>query len=317
MLKISLVTPSYNQGVFLTSTIKSVIDQNYPDLEYLVIDGGSSDNSVDIIKRYEKSLTYWISERDHGQCEAINKGWRRVTGEIIGYLNSDDLLLPGSLNRVSSFFENNPHVDFIYGNAIYIDKDGKTIGRLNGQPFDLRRLLLRIQTIPQPAMFFRRKLLDEIGYLDENLHYTMDFDFWLKIAKIYTIEYVPQDLAAMRLHTDAKTTSQQDLFYKDELIVLTRFFSQPGLSVSLKNAEPLAFARCYFRGAEALFRMGSFSESRDLIVRAIRLSPKVLLEDRNAILCFSHAVKSDLEPGYREKKNRIKGLFKRNRNPGE
>jgi glycosyltransferase involved in cell wall biosynthesis len=163
-LKISIVTPSFNQSVFLPFTIKSVLDQQYPKLEYIIIDGDSTDESADIIRIYEHALTYWVSEPDRGQSDAINKGWKRVTGDIIGYLNSDDLLLSGSLEQVSAFFERNKDVDFIYGNAIYIDENGNQIGRLNGSPFDLRQLLLRKQTIPKPTMFLRRKDMHDMGY---------------------------------------------------------------------------------------------------------------------------------------------------------
>jgi glycosyltransferase involved in cell wall biosynthesis len=310
-LKISIVTPSYNQATFLPSTIRSIRDQNYPNMEYIIIDGGSHDGSVDIIRQYEKFLTYWVSEPDRGQSDAINKGWKRVTGDIVGYLNSDDLLLPGSLDRVSAFFEKNENIDFIYGNAIYINESGETIGRLHGYPFDLHLLLLRKITIPQPAMFFRKSILDDIGYLDENLHYSMDFDFWLRTAKHHTLEHIPHDLAAMRLHSEAKTITQQDHFYQDELKILAKFFSQPNLSEKIKKVEKMAFAQCYMRGADALFKKGQFTESRCLGIKGVRLSPGVLLEDRIAILCLSLLIKYDLYPPWVKIKKRIRQTIKR------
>jgi glycosyltransferase involved in cell wall biosynthesis len=286
-LKISIVTPSFNQSVFLPLTISSVLDQHYPCLEYIIIDGGSTDGSADIIRNYEHSLAYWASEPDRGQSDAINKGWKRATGDIVGYLNSDDLLLPGSLEQMSAFFEKNNDVDFVYGNATYIDENGEQIGRLNGHPYDLRQLLLRKHTIPQPAMFFRRKLLADIGYLNEEFHYTMDFDFWLRTTLKHTMAYIPSDLAAMRMHSKAKTQSRQNLFYLDELNVLTKFFSQPGLPETIKKSESLVFARCYLRGADALFKLGQCADASHIARKGLAMSPWALLDIRIFVLCLS------------------------------
>jgi len=308
-LKISIVTPSYNQSKYLPFTIESVLDQQYPNLEYIIIDGGSSDQSIDIIKKYERSLSYWISEPDRGQSDAINKGWKRVHGDIIGYLNSDDLLLPGSLERVAVFFEKNKDVDFIYGNAIFIDESGKKIGRLNGHPFDLRLMLQRKITIPQPAMFFRKNLLDEIGYLDEDFHYTMDVDFCLRTAHHHTLIYLPYDLAAMRVHSEAKTLSMPDLFYLDELSALTKFFSQPHLPEKIKKCKNLAFARSYLRGSDALYKKGQFAESKRIAIEGLQLSLWAILDFRNLILCMSIMTGYDFyQLGVRMKK-RIRPLL--------
>lgn len=296
MLQISLVTPSYNQAGFLPRTIESVLGQGYPGLEYIIIDGGSSDTSAAVIRAHEQHLAYWVSEPDRGQSDAINKGWKRGRGDILGYLNSDDLLLPGALERVAAFFGSRKDVGLVYGNAVFIDESGRTTGRLDGQPFDLRRLLLREIDIPQPAMFFRRCVLDDVGFLDEEFHYTMDFDFWLRTAMHHTIEYLPCDLAAMRLHGGAKTVCRKDQFYRDELRILERFFSRPGLPATIRSAEKRAFARCYLRGAEALIARGRFGESGRLIVQGVRCSPGVLLNVRIAVLCCSQLIRYDLHP---------------------
>jgi len=309
-LKISLVTPSFNQSDYLPLTIESVLDQNYSNLEYIIIDGGSSDQSVAIIKKYESSLTYWISEPDRGQSDAINKGWKRIQGDIVGYLNSDDLLLPGSLERVSDFFEKNKEVDFIYGNAIYIDASGEKIGRLNGYPYNLRLLLFRKNMIPQPAMFFRKKVLDDVGYLDESFHYTMDFDFSLRTAHHHTIEYIPCDLAAMRLHRDAKSVSLQYLFYLDELKALKQFFSHPHVSENIKKYENEAYARCYLRGSDMLYKKGEFAESRQVAITGLRLSPLVVLNIRNLVLCLSIVTGFDFYQFGVRMKTRIKRILK-------
>jgi glycosyltransferase involved in cell wall biosynthesis len=286
-LKISLVTPSYNQSTFLPSTIESVLNQHYPNLEYIIMDGGSTDGSIEIIRNFEHNIDFWISESDQGQSDAINKGWKRSKGDIVGYLNSDDLLLPGSLTAISDFFKNNKDVDFIYGNALYIDESGKIIGRLNGHPFNLRSLLLRKQTIPQPTMFFRRKLLDDVGYLNEEFHYTMDLDFWLRTALKHTMAYIPLDLAAMRMHSKSKTVSLPDLFYLDELKAIENFFSRPDLPRNIINLKKLVVARCYLRGADSLFKSRRYKEARQIAEKGLWTAPLAFLDLRIIALCLS------------------------------
>lgn len=206
--KISIITPSYNQGSYIEDTILSVLNQNYPNLEYIIIDGGSNDSSVEVIKKYEEHLSYWVSEKDNGQSHAINKGFQRATGDIVAWINSDDVYVDNIFEFVSNYFINHPDVDMIYGNAEIIDKNGKTIMHRKEIPFDKVMgcfwgfgLL-----IPQPAAFWRRSIFEKIGYLDENLHFGMDSDLWRRIAvNGYTIKHVDKLFAKMRYHQDAKT----------------------------------------------------------------------------------------------------------------
>lgn len=206
--KISIITPSYNQGEFLEETIKSVLDQNYPNLEYIIMDGGSTDNSVDIIKKYQNRLKYWESKKDQGQSHAINKGFRRATGDIIGWLNSDDLYLPDTLQTVVRFFRQHPDIDMVYGDQIEIDASGQVIRAVRSSNFNRRALIANGISISQPTSFYRRKVFEGVGDLDENIHWNMDFEYVLRIAfNGYRIFYIKQPLAKFRLHSTSKTVT--------------------------------------------------------------------------------------------------------------
>jgi glycosyltransferase involved in cell wall biosynthesis len=208
---ISLVTPSLNQGKFLRTTIESVLSQQYPGLEYFVQDGGSADESLAILREYEGRVSF-VSEKDTGQAEAINRGLSRATGEILGYLNSDDLLLPGALRAVGETFASDPNLVMVYGQARFIDADGRPLGRCLTQKWEPRRLG-DFCFVTQPAAFWRRRVGSEIGEFDESLRHTMDYDYWLRIADRYpasAIRYLERDLAAARWHHDAKTVAGWD-----------------------------------------------------------------------------------------------------------
>lgn len=202
---ISIITPSYNQATFIEATIQSVLAQNYPRTEYLVMDGASTDGTISILRKYERILR-WQSEPDRGQADAINKGFRQSNGQIVAWLNSDDIYLPGALHRVARFFAQNPAVDVLYGDYWFIDDLGRTVMRRREIPFDAGILLYGLDYISQPTVFFRRRVLDQFGYLDESLHYGLDWEYWLRLARGGArFAHLPRYLAATRLHTAAKT----------------------------------------------------------------------------------------------------------------
>jgi len=219
--KISIITPSYNQGQYIEQTIISVLEQNYPNLEYIIIDGGSSDNSVEIIKKYEKQLKYWISEKDNGQSHAINKGFKKATGDIIAWLNSDDIYLPDTLNIVNNIFNKNPDIDIIYGDVINFTEKKEEYYKVS--EFKINDFLSRI-SIHQPAVFWRKKLLNNEGFLDESLYYTMDYDLWMRLFINYKSLKVNLPLAKFRMHNDSKTTSNPPELYLEYRKVISRFF---------------------------------------------------------------------------------------------
>lgn len=193
--KISIVTPSYNQGGFIERTIQSVLAQDYLNLEYIIIDGGSTDDTVDIIKKYDNRIAYWVSEPDKGQADAINKGFKMATGGIVAWLNSDDTYEPEAVKTISEVFKC-PEIDLIYGDCNIVDKEDKIIGKMDGGDFRYKKNLFNlICTIPQPATFFRRKILNEIGYLDTSLNLSMDFEYWIRASKAgKKIKHIPKKL---------------------------------------------------------------------------------------------------------------------------
>lgn len=206
---ISMVTCSYQQARYLDRAIRSVIEQDYPYLEYIVIDGGSTDGSDEIIRRHGHALAYWVSERDGGQTEALVKGFARATGEIHGWLCSDDLLLPGALDAVAEFFHANPRVTAAYGDALWIDADGNFLRPKKEMGFN--RFVFRHDHnyIPQPSMFWRRSLYDAVGGLDPEYDLAMDADLWDRFAQHAPIAHIPRYLSCMRWYREQKTRSRR------------------------------------------------------------------------------------------------------------
>ncbi|MDQ6911325.1 MAG: glycosyltransferase [Verrucomicrobiota bacterium] len=210
--RITVVTPSYNQGHFLGQTIESILSQKYPNLEYIIIDGGSNDDSVAIIKRYESELTFWVSEPDAGQTDAINKGLRRATGEIVTWLNSDDLHFPETLAKIAGAFGDSP-VDVVYGDYALITHGGREFLRRYEIPFDLNIMLYGVNFIGQPSAFFSRSLLDRFGYLDPSYHYAMDHEFWIRLARGgASFRHIKHCLSKYRYHAGSKTVDAREKF---------------------------------------------------------------------------------------------------------
>ncbi len=213
--KISIITPSYNQGQFIEETILSVINQNYPDLEYIIIDGGSTDNTLDIIKKYEKYITYWISEPDSGQSDAINKGLKIASGEIVNWLNSDDYYEPNILTKVAKEFENN-NINIVSGRGRLFQLN-QTVGYTKGvdiYPYNLAKTIGWLR-MDQPETFYRSSAIKKMGHLNTSLNYLMDRDWWLKYLLIYGvngISSISDVLVNFRLHEDSKTISQKEGF---------------------------------------------------------------------------------------------------------
>ena len=207
--RIAIVTPSFNQGHFLSATVDSVLDQNYPSLFYHVQDGASSDETVDLLKGYGDRIS-WRSETDDGQSDAINRGFRDIDCDIMAYLNSDDVLLPGTLASVASFFEKQPDVDFVYGHRIFIDYAGSEIGRAIYPAHD-GEALKYAGYVAQETMFWRRRVWDKVGPLDTGLHYALDWDFMLRAeAAGFKLARLRRFLACFRVHDEQKTTKNYE-----------------------------------------------------------------------------------------------------------
>lgn len=207
--KFSIVTPSFGQGHLIEKTLKSVIDQKYPNIEYFVEDGGSTDGTVEVLKRYTEHLSGWRSELDTGQANAINRGFARTSGEIMAWLNSDDLLLPGTVNTVAQFFLDNPKVDVVYGDRILIDENDFEIGRWI-VPGHSGKVLRWTCYIPQETLFWRRRAWDAVGgSVDESFSFAMDWDLLVRFNEAgLRFAHIPRFLGAFRVHMQQKTLSQ-------------------------------------------------------------------------------------------------------------
>jgi len=254
--KISIITPSYNQGQFLEETILSVLSQDYPNLEYIIVDGGSSDNSVSIIKKYEHHLSYWVSENDNGQAHAINKGLKRATGKIVNWLNSDDLLAPSALHIVGKAFRKNQESDFYYGDFSIVDSAGCEMFTRKNAPYCRYSLLYGRQLSCQPAVFFKRQLLDKVGYLDENLSFCMDQEFWARAAKDgHKFCQIKNNLAKTRFHSDTKTSMLQKDLYEEHKAIIRKYKKWGFKEGTIKEDLYYSFLNRAWRAVNAVSRL--------------------------------------------------------------
>ncbi len=228
MLKISIITPSFNQGQFIEQTIQSVLNQNYPNLEYIVMDGGSTDDTLSILKKYEGKLK-WFSGKDKGQSDAINKGLKMATGDIVAWLNSDDYFLPGMLRKVADEFEKNKKTQWVTGDYRIVDEKGKQIqsfipwykGLLRKHP--TFNMLSFANFIIQPSTFWKKNIMEEVGYLREEYHLCMDYDLWLRIMKKYQPAVFSTPLSAFRIHGTSKGKLQYGIQFKEEVQVAKQY----------------------------------------------------------------------------------------------
>lgn len=271
---VTIVTPSYNQGEFLEETILSVLDQDYPHIEYMIIDGGSTDSSVDIISKYANRLAYWISEPDRGQAHAINKGWERATGTIVAYLNSDDVYAPGAISAAVRALSANEDACMVYSDALYIDERGLSLGRRKASPFDLPRVMTTEAFMPQPTVFIRRRALDSVGLLDERLHMVMDYDLWMRLGLHYPAIYLPNVcLAKAREHAAAKSTAAVKRFPRERRRALNKLYGSNDLPTAIRRFRGPAYASTSFQQAVLAGRDGSVPEILQPLLRAIVESP--------------------------------------------
>ena len=254
---ISIVTPSFNQAKFIGEALESVRLQNNKNCEHLVIDGMSTDGTVDLLRNQivtaKRQSMYWISERDTGQSEALNKGFRRAKGEIIGWLNSDDRYRIGSFDRIVQAFEENPEVDIFYGDYLMVDDTGKVLEIRREIEFNAFILLYhRILYIPTTATFFRRRIFQEGNWLDERLQYAMDFEFFIRLSERgYRFKHIPQLLADFRLQPNSKTCSVPDLQRAEQQQVV---FAAAPLFCHLKSPAVRSLALILLRSIAGIWR---------------------------------------------------------------
>ncbi len=218
--RITVVTPSFNQAEFLERTILSVLNQNYPNLEYIIIDGGSTDGSVDIIRQYEDKLAFWVSEPDRGQTDAINKGLRRATGKWIAWQNSDDIYYPGVFEDLATVVEDNPQVGLVIGDMMLIDENDIQLRDIRYVTPSYKALLAEGMLLANQAAFWKREVQEKVGLINESLQCSFDYEWFLRLTNETVGLHVSKVWGALRLHSETKTSLQTDLFQKENQKIL-------------------------------------------------------------------------------------------------
>lgn len=288
---VSIVTPSYNQGRFLEQTICSVLDQDYPNIEYLVIDGGSTDESIEILKKYHEQLAYWVSEPDRGQAHAINKGIRRANGTFLGWLNADDILVPDAVSKVVKAFMDFPTIDVVYGHLERIDENGKLIPTpilpKDKVEFNIK-LVIGECVVNQPGSFWRKQIMDKTGLLDETLHYGLDYEYWIRLALAGAqFKRLPDTLALFRLSDSSKTVGQTAKLALEQLQIIDRLLASDVLPGKLGlSTEQISVRARRTRSAISLHAFYGFLKKRKLshaglwFWQALKQDPTILFERR-------------------------------------
>ena len=283
MTLVSIITPSYNQAKYLEQTILSVLNQDHPRIEYSVMDGASTDGSVEVIKKYADKLAHWESVKDHGQADAINKGFARATGEIVAWLNSDDYYLPGTISAVVKVFEENPEVALVYGNMLAVDENGKTFNTLNYKQLTLEDLMC-FQIIGQPAVFMRRSALQKTSGLDLTFHFLLDHLLWIQLAKHGRILHINETWSAARYHAEAKNVAKAAEFGREAFRILETIAQDKDLAATLHKIDRRAHASAFRVDARYLLDGGLSAKALNAWFRALFIYPPVALKRMNIFI---------------------------------
>jgi GT2 family glycosyltransferase len=283
MTLVTIITPSFNQAKYLEQTILSVLNQDYPRIEYIVMDGGSTDGSVEIIRKYADRLVYWESKKDKGQADAINKGFARATGEIVAWLNSDDYYLPGAISAAVKVFEENPDAILVYGNMLAVDEDGRTFNTLKYSQLTLEDLLC-FQIIGQPAVFMRRSALQKTNGLDPTFHLLLDHLLWIQLAQHGKILHVDQTWSAARYHPEAKNRAKAARFGREAFRILDVLSRDEKLAPILAKVNRRARAAAHRVDARYLLDGGLPAQSLAAWMRSLFIHPPTALARMNILL---------------------------------
>lgn len=283
MTRVSIITPSYNQAKFLEQTILSVLHQDYPDIEYIVMDGGSTDGSVEIIKKYADKLACWESKKDAGQADAINKGFTRASGDLVAWLNSDDFYHPDTVNAVVKVFDDNPDAVLVYGNMLAVDENGATFNTLNYKQLTLEDLLC-FQIIGQPAVFMRRSALQKTSGLNLDFHFLLDHLLWIQIAQHGKILHVNQAWASARYHAEAKNVAKAAEFGREAFRILETVAQDENLAPTLAKVSRRARASAHRVDARYLLDGGLPAKALAAWMRALFIYPPTALARINILV---------------------------------
>lgn len=271
---VSVVTPTYNQAAFLRETLDSVLSQDYPSIEYQVIDDGSTDVTPAILAEYSDRV--WSERQENrGQTPTINKGWERAKGEILTWLNSDDTLLPGAVSKGVAYLNEHPDVDIVFGDTLFTEHDGKPIKRSKRlPPFEYVRFVLHCENpIPQPSAFIRRSVIEDIGTLDASYYYFMDWDFWLRAGVNHRISYFPELLSTYRLHAESKTVAQANKAAPELQYMYRKFFARDDLPERISSLEKEAMVNMLFTSAEYYLEGRNQKAAALMALKALRQYP--------------------------------------------
>jgi glycosyltransferase involved in cell wall biosynthesis len=275
---VSIITPSFNQAAFLEQTIRSVLEQDYPNIEYMIADGGSTDGSAEIIKRYSDRLAWWVSEKDKGQGGGINKGFARAKGEFIAWVNSDDYYQPGAISAAVAALQAHPEAAFVYGDVQVVDKDGKILNNLHYKNWTLPDLMT-FHILGQPAVFMRRSALEKAGYLDPNYHFMLDHQLWLRLGLQGGMQYIPQLWAGAHYHEDCKNLAQAAEFGKEAYRIVEWMNSTPEYAEDMAWLLPNIQAGAERINAFYLLDAGEYTRSFRSYWRGFLLAPDIILPE--------------------------------------
>lgn len=267
---VSIITPSFNQAEFLEETIRSILLQGYPNLEYIIMDGGSTDGSVKIIEKYSPWLTYWVSQKDDGQSSAINSGFQKANGQYVAWLNSDDVFMPGAIQRVVEALHHHPNVGMAFGQTDVIDEQSQRIGAFEPVDYRFDDLLCMKIILPQQVAFFRKSIFETLGYLRSDLDYAMDVEFFIRIGALYDILPVRETLGQFRLSTSNKGVVAKSNWCPEFIKIIDDFFVSQEMFQKYGHLRPAAYGGAYYRGAHIYLEIGQYTRALSWLIQAAK-----------------------------------------------